>query len=274
MTPSHPQVHSLWPEKKSLPMSGFGGIGRHTAEYKQMRIKNPKRNDTGQPAMNEKQTVCSNDNHLKILVFQQGGRGESKVRGIRQYGENQFDITLITIDQPMPPVVDDASEYLPETIDADLVLDFLKHPDLSHDLALLCRKLSIPIVASGKKTTVPGTHTPPVCCALARHRELGPYSRCFGAPEFDVRIKDGKIGDVRVLRGAPCGATWEAARRIKGYSLEEAPVRIGLDTQFFCTADPANWDPIWGKSPVHLAADLHRAALVAALKKAQGVAGE
>jgi hypothetical protein len=44
---------------------------------------------------------------------------------------------------------------------------------------------------------------------------------------------------------------------------------MGLDTQFFCTADPANWDPIWGKSPVHLAADLHRAALVAALKKAQ-----
>jgi hypothetical protein len=168
----------------------------------------------------------------------------------------------------MPLVVDDASEYLPDTIDADLVLDFLKHPDLSHDLALLCRRLSIPIVASGKKPRWPGTHTPPVCCALARHRELGPYSRCFGAPEFDVIVKDGKISDVTVRRGAPCGATWEAARRIKGYSVEEAPVRIGLDTQFFCTADPANWDPIWGKSPVHLAADLHRAALVAALKKA------
>ena len=56
---------------------------------------------------------------------------------------------------------------------------------------------------------------------------------------------------------------------MKGQSVEEAPVRMGLDTQFFCTADPSNWDPIWGKSPVHLAADLHRAALVAALKKAQ-----
>jgi hypothetical protein len=55
---------------------------------------------------------------------------------------------------------------------------------------------------------------------------------------------------------------------MRGISVEEAPVRMGLDTQFFCTADPSNWDPIWGKSPVHLAADLHRAALVAALKKA------
>ena len=217
--------------------------------------------------MNDQQITCSTNRPLKILVFQQGGRGESKVKGIRRYGKNQFDLTLITIDQPLPPVVDDASEFLPETIDADLVLDFLKHPDLSHDLALLCRRLTIPIVASGKKTTVDGTHTPPVCCALARHRELGPYSQCFGAPEFEVTVKHGKIDEVTVRRGAPCGATWEAADRMKGIRIEEAPVRMGLDTQFFCTADPSNWDPIWGKSPVHLAADLHRAALVAALKK-------
>jgi hypothetical protein len=219
--------------------------------------------------MIDKPNACHLDHPLKVLVFQQGGRGESKVKGIGRYGQNQFDITLVTIDQPLPLVVDDASEFLPDTLDADLVLDFLKHPDLSHDLALLCRRLGIPIVASGKKTTVPGTHTPPVCCALAHHRELGPYSRCFGAPEFDVMVKDGIISNVTVRRGAPCGATWEAASRIIGYSVEEAPVRIGLDTQFFCTADPANWDPIWGKSPVHLAADLHRGALVAALKKAQ-----
>jgi hypothetical protein len=215
--------------------------------------------------MNDKKT--GGDRPLTVLVFQQGDRGASKVKGIRRYGGDRFDITLITIDQPLPPVVDDASEYLPDTIEADLVLDFLKHPDLSHDLSLLCRQLGIPIVASGKKTTVEGTYTPPVCCALARHAELGDYSRCFGAPEFDVSVKDGKIEALNVRRGAPCGATWEAARRMKGTPIEEAPVRMGLDTQFYCTADPSNWDPIWGKSPVHLAADLHRAALVKALKR-------
>ena len=211
---------------------------------------------------------CRIEHPMKILVLQEGGRGESKVAGIRRHGGGRFEITLITVDEPLPPVVDDASGYLPERIDADLVLDFLKHPDLSHDLALLCRKHGVPIVASGKKTTVPGTHTPPVCCALARHQELGAYSRCFGMPEFEVTVEAGKIKKVHVRRGAPCGATWEAAERITGYAVAEAPVRIGLDTQFFCSADPSNWDPIWGKSPVHLAADLHRAALVAALKKA------
>ena len=219
--------------------------------------------------MNDTSNTNTGDAPIKVVVFQQGGRGESKVKGIQQYGQNRFDITLITIDQALPPVVDDASEYLPETIEADLVLDFLKHPDLSHDLSRLCKRLKIPIVASGKKTTVDGTHTPPVCCALAHHAELGPYGQCFGAPEFEVTLNDGKIDTVNVQRGAPCGATWEAAQRMHGYGIEEAPVRMGLDTQFFCTADPSNWDPIWGKSPVHLAADLHRAALVAAIKKAQ-----
>jgi len=219
--------------------------------------------------MNDTSIAGNNDRPLKILVFQQNGRGESKVSGIRKHGGERFDISMITIDQMLPPVVDDSSEYLPETIEADLVLDFLTHPDLSHDLALLCRRLEIPIVASGKKTTVANTHTPPVCCALARHAELGPYSQCFGAPEFDVVVNDGHIETVTVRRGAPCGATWEAAARMKGYSLEEAPVRMGLDTQFYCTADPSNWDPIWGKSPVHLAADLHSAALKAAIKKAR-----
>lgn len=49
--------------------------------------------------------------------------------------------------------------------------------------------------------------------------------------------------------------------------MEEAIVRIGLETQFSCTADPAGWDPMYGKSPVHFAGDLHSAALKRALMK-------
>ncbi|MBW1899509.1 MAG: hypothetical protein JRI61_10680, partial [Deltaproteobacteria bacterium] len=32
----------------------------------------------------------------------------------------------------------------------------------------------------------------------------------FGAPEFSVEVLDGKVTHINVLRGAPCGATWEA----------------------------------------------------------------
>ncbi len=80
-----------------------------------------------------------------------------------------------------------------------------------------------------------------------------------------MEVKDGKITDITVKRGAPCGATWEAALGVVNMSANEAIIRMGLETQFFCTADPAGWDPIYGKSPVHFAGDVHAAALKKAI---------
>ena len=97
----------------------------------------------------------------KIMVFQQNGSGEGKIAGVRKYGGDNIELEIISIDDPLPPLVEDTSEYLPRTIKADLVLDFMKHPDLSHDLAVLCRDAAIPLIASGKKIEIKGVHTPP-----------------------------------------------------------------------------------------------------------------
>ena len=97
----------------------------------------------------------------RILVFQQNGSGESKIRGMRKYGRDIFVIETISIDESLPPIVDNTSEYLPKDIQADLVLDFLKHPDLSHDLAAACSKRKIPVVASGKKLKGQRVFVPP-----------------------------------------------------------------------------------------------------------------
>jgi len=82
-----------------------------------------------------------------------------------------------------------------------------------------------------------------------------------------VAIKNGKIAEVNVIRGAPCGATWEAARRLIGHPVEDAVRKIGLDTQFYCSANPAGWDPIYGKSPVHFAGKIHSKELQKAIEK-------
>jgi len=97
----------------------------------------------------------------KILVFQQNGSGESKIVGISEYGREMFQLERFAIDGPLPDILDDTSEYLSEDFSADMVLDFLVHPDLSHDLAVICARKNIPVVASGKKLKVEGMITPP-----------------------------------------------------------------------------------------------------------------
>jgi len=89
----------------------------------------------------------------KIIVFQQNGSGRAKIEGIKEFGQGKFMIETIDIDISLPPVLDDTSPYLPETLEADLVMDFLKNRDLSEDLSILCDKLNIPVIASGKKHT-------------------------------------------------------------------------------------------------------------------------
>jgi hypothetical protein len=101
------------------------------------------------------------DERQRIAVFQQNASGEAKIKGIERYGGGRFDIQTISIDAPLPPIIDDTARVLPEVIHADLVLDFLAHPDLSWDLTDQCRIQAIPVVASGRKERREGVHTPP-----------------------------------------------------------------------------------------------------------------
>lgn len=97
----------------------------------------------------------------RITVFQQHGSAETKITGMRKYGGKRFDITVVSIDEALPPIIEDGAAFLPEEIEADVVLDFLTHPDLSHDLGALCTRLGIPVVASGKKSRTGLVITPP-----------------------------------------------------------------------------------------------------------------
>ena len=53
-----------------------------------------------------------------------------------------------------------------------------------------------------------------------------------------------------------------------GTDADDAARKIGLDTQFYCFADPAGWDPIHGKSPVHFAGKVHSRARAEAVEQA------
>lgn len=208
----------------------------------------------------------------RIAVFQQNGSGKHKIEGIQRYGGSEIELSIVNIDIALPPVLDDTSPFMPRTIEADLVLDYLIHRDLSEDLAILCEQLKIPVIAPGRKILSGSALCPPICCALADYDGLGEYGRRFGTPRMEVDVESDRIKEIRVSRGAPCGATWLAAEKVRHLPVKEAMTRYGLEVQFFCSANPAGWDPLWGKSPVHLAADIHSGVLKGCLKKGQNKA--
>ena len=97
----------------------------------------------------------------QIWVFQQNGSAEAKIKAIRDEAGEAIDLKIFNVDDALPPVVDDTKQYLPDTIEADMVLNFFTHPDLAYDLARLCQKRNVPSVASGKSFRLDGAATPP-----------------------------------------------------------------------------------------------------------------
>ena len=202
----------------------------------------------------------------RIVVFEQQGSGQFKIRGIREFGRNMVLTAIFNIEAALPAFVDDPEHYISNRFDADLVLDFLKHPDLSHYLASLCIRKKIPVVASGKK--IPGAITPFTCCGLGRNKRLAAYGEHFGLPELEITVVAGRVARIDVKRGAPCGVTWQVVPRIIGCPVEEASYTMAREVQYLCAADPSNFDPISGKSSLHYAGDVHAAAVNKALKYA------
>ena len=176
-----------------------------------------------------------------------------------------FDISKI-FDLPaqLPDFIDEPEDFFTEYFSCDLVISFLTHPDLLHHLASLCIEKDIPLIASGKKCEQ--AITPFTCCSLGKNPRLGAYGKQFGIPEYEVVVRDNKITEMRVKRGASCGATWQVIPQIIGLSLEEALECIARETQYLCPADPSNFDPITGKSAIHVAGNVHASALEKAIK--------
>ncbi len=199
-----------------------------------------------------------------LVVFQEQGSGEAKIEGIQDYGHDIVISRIVDITENLPPLIDEPENYIKADFKADLVLSFLKHPDLVDYLAHLCAIEKIPMIASGKKA--PEAITPFTCCGLGRLPGLGQYGEQFGVPEFKSAVEDGRIKKIQVLRGASCGATWRIIPRLIGLTPEEALECIAREVQYLCHADPSAFDPVSSESPLHYAGHVHERSLRKSLK--------
>jgi len=220
---------------------------------------------------------------MLVGVVKRGKYGERLLETIK--ARTDFAVVSVDVPQVLPGFIEDPEEYVkelnldPRIFQADLLILYTFHPDLTVEIVRLAGAAGV------KAAIIPGgigragsigeleriaeeygihIEVDEICCTL---EECGvpvidEFAGKLGKPELEVETKDGRISNVKVVRGSPCGATWHAAASVKGKTVEEAASMTGL----FCQQYPCR--AVRGTpGGIHTSGDLHKDAMERALGK-------
>jgi len=227
--------------------------------------------------------------NVRILLFQRGKYGERVVETVKKYAKKLKIVRVFKIPKDLPDIIEEPEEYIPNDIfkDIDLIITYSLHPDLSQYIVELAKKNGIKtVIMPGEDPTysklgarnqlfkIAGNEVeifgPEVTCALKptkKNEIISVFCEELGHPEFKVKLKDGKIAEVEVVRGAPCGASWFVAQEIIGIPVKEAPQKAALLTQYYCRAS-RGYDIIKGEGKIHKAGKIAMKAFENAISNA------
>ncbi|MBN2487845.1 MAG: DUF166 domain-containing protein [Methanosarcinaceae archaeon] len=219
-----------------------------------------------------------------IGVITRGKYGQRLIETIRS--KTDFDVVSAGLPADLPEFVEEPAEFL-ENLDiddavfkTDILVTFSLHPDLTPEIARMAGRAGIrALIIAGGSSRAPvneldkiseeyGIHieVDDICCNLRSDPSMAEFTSFFGRPVLDVRSLDGKVVEVRVIRGAPCGSTWHMAKKLIGTPVEDAPARAGLLIQQYpCRA-------VRGQlGGIHESAELHKQAVKSALAREMDV---
>jgi hypothetical protein len=184
---------------------------------------------------------------LKVVIATDGPYGERAFENIKK----DFDTEFVELEQPASMFMDEIdipADALAKIKDADILITYTQHPDLTLDLVDMVNKdVDYIIVAAwrgeGFKNQLEryGNVTCPyIMCELEENGNevFDEFTSKIGKPKVDIKIEDGKIVDVSVVRSSPCGSTSFVANYISDNylnsdNLENIPTEAGLKLQHY-----------------------------------------
>ncbi|MCD6263208.1 hypothetical protein J7L60_02195 [Candidatus Bathyarchaeota archaeon] len=109
-------------------------------------------------------------------------------------------------------------------------------------------------------------------CSLTEVGEpvIDEFARFFGRPRLRVRIREGVVEEVEVLRGAPCGSTRYMAERLVGTPVGEAPRRASLLVQTYPCLASRRIEKVINDSLIHISGQIIKRAVEEALRRRLG----
>lgn len=214
-----------------------------------------------------------------IGVITRGKYGHRLIETVKEH----TDFSVITSDLPefVPVFIEEPDEFLEsinfdkKVFSAEIIISYALHPDLTSSIAKLAaeagvRSLIIPggpsraSISELKKISEASgmdIEVDEICCTLEPNSSNRPFTDIFGSPVLKVKTENGKIANVEVIRGAPCGSTWHMAKEIVGIPIKDAPPKAGLLVQHHpCRAARGDLGGI------HESGELHKQALIKALE--------
>jgi len=213
---------------------------------------------------------------VRVAIVTDGPYGERAYENLKE----EFETCFIELEAPQGIFADEieiSQDKLGEIRSADIVITYTLHPDLTLELVeRIHRDVDWIIVGAWrgegfrKQLTGFGNVTAPDnMCDLEENGtpSFDEFARKFGRPVVEVDVEDGKVGDVRVLRCSPCGATRFVAEALKGEGVEDLPVKAGLRVQHYPCRAPKMRLFSDDECKKEMAATMHSEAFERALRK-------
>jgi hypothetical protein len=186
---------------------------------------------------------------MAILALVQGEYGERIAKNVQDNGPEGFSVEIMTLPVDLPLVIDDPSEFLPDTIaKADLVLalqenssaaqliaDFVKAADAKALIAPVDNSQWLPpgmraqIERELLKLGITSTFPRPFCTLdPVGDPVIDKFVEYFGRPELDVKVEKDTVSGAEVLRDSPCGCGRFVADKLPGTKVRDAVEKAGL----------------------------------------------
>lgn len=210
---------------------------------------------------------------MRVEVVHEGGRyAERVIAHLLKMSPGNVD--AYQVPRSLPPVLDDAAEYLPAELGAgDVIIAINIHPEMMLEIpnmvaGVATRALIAPIedpnwIKPGlaKQVTqacaqrgMESAFPKPLCALEPTTPVIQEFCDEYqvGMPTFRFEIENGKIAAVEVLRGAPCGLTDFVAEQLVGLPADDAlPEKAGQFHHAYPCLSTMIMDPALGDTIMH-----------------------
>lgn len=228
---------------------------------------------------------------LRVEIVHKGSRYAERVAS-HLAALSPGNVDAYQVPESLPPVLDDAGEYLPGELGAGhLIIAINLHPELLLEIPEMVsggtvRAMIAPIedpnwikpglqrqvTQACARNDMESAFPKPFCSLEPRTPAIAEFCEEFGVglPTFKFTLEGGAVAEVEVLRGSPCGLTDFVAAQLLGLPADDTLAEKAgqLHHSYPCLASMA-LDPETGETIMHASLYLIRDRVAQALEEAR-----